>query len=75
MLPALSRAHQAGEYVLARQLIKVKEDFLKRHPRRTQTRHVTHRDARTAYAGFVKAFFWTNRDSGDEGIHARIVNL
>ena len=75
MLLALSRVHHASENVFARQLIKVKEDFLKRHPGCEPAQHVAHRDARVAHARLAKALFRIDRDSGVEGIHTRIVNL
>ena len=75
MLLALSCIHQASKNVLARQLIKVKENFLKRHPGREPSQHINHRDARIAHAGLAKALFRIDRDSGGETIHGRIVNL
>ena len=75
MLLALSRVHQASENVLARQLIKVKEDFLKCHPGRKPAQHVAHRDARIAHARLAKALFRIDRDSEGETVHAQIVIL
>ena len=63
MLLALSRVHQARENVLTRQLVKVKEDFFKRHPGRKPAQHITHRDARIAHARLAKALFRIDRDS------------
>ena len=63
MLLAASRGHQARVNVLTRQLIKIKEDFLKRHPARKPAQNIAHRDARVAHARLAKALFRIDRDS------------
>ena len=75
MLLALGRVHQAGEDVFARQLLEIKKDFLKRHPRRKPAQHIANRDAGVAHARLAEANFGVDADAGSLGIHARIVSL
>ena len=75
MLVALRRVHKAGEDVVARQLLEIKKDFLKRHPRRKPALHIAHRDAGVAHARFAETDFGVDADAGSHGVHARIVNL
>lgn len=75
MLLALSRVHQAGKDVFACQLLEIKKDFLKRHPRRKPPQHITHRDAGVAHARLAETDFGVDADVGSHDVHAQIVNL